>query len=697
MNQFELALDNNNTKLLTDNEVKYKYESNDEMYDRTQRKTVNFFDKNKRKVSNRRIGNSFNFKKKNLSLKSTQGLYIDEYNDLRTEIEYKENTIEKEKEKKSLLSDIESLNQNKRKCAGTFSIFSPFQKENMLKRESKINNKINKNLIAQYRLQNKRMNLDEKLKSKKRMFLLTELQIERNNLKKELPKESNPYVKDQVTKRMFNVNNKILSLVKKKDEQNKILMKQFEENEISNTSLNKIEDSKNSSSTSSTNTINFENKLINKSFEKRFKIGKIIHEIEIQNQNEDLEIINNKKFKKGSIKLKQKENFLFLRDYNKTKTKYFNPSSYLYKSSLFAKCFKPNGFRKNKDNEDIVDKLLKEKEMKKNELNNNINNKRIYNKEKLSKQFSNLSKIDIENERKDFINNLQGSINHLKIQKYDIEDEFYHHKNLKNFSSTSQKNINSTTSLIRLNKEILEKKSSNKLINLNKDNKSKKKINLIKTESNLEFSDDYIKKNKNIIKEDILKEFKLIRKQIAIIINDKNKIEREIKNIKYEKENNQKKINNEKHEKDIKNLAKKLYDNDNTSYKIPTIIDNEQKEILHLKYLDEVSKNLLNKIKVNENYYDRLMNTDSNYYISNYDAKLDTLKFNKDMKSLAFKSLYMIGKRNLLFDRDIINDLKEAEQLNHWTFTEYYLFQIQKIKILEKANFGIKLKGNYKI
>ena len=50
--------------------------------------------------------------------------------------------------------------------------------------------------------------------------------------------------------------------------------------------------------------------------------------------------------------------FKFLRDFDKTVKKHYTPSTYIYQSNLFSKSYKPKGYKRDQNDEILVDKLL---------------------------------------------------------------------------------------------------------------------------------------------------------------------------------------------------------------------------------------------------------------------------------------------------------------------------------------------------
>ena len=607
----------------------------------------------------------------------------------------------------------------------------------------------------------KKLKLIEKLKDKKRNYELMRLQLERDQLKKELPKSSNSKVNDMITKKMFNINKKIIDIVKSNDHNEEVFITKAmrRQSRLSQNSLNKTLLKQYNESIDSEEEDDDRNLTkLNKSFDKKLKIGKIIYEMEILNQREELEKVNNKKFKQAPKELKKIEAFKFLRDFDKTVKKQYTPSSYIYQSNLFCKSYKPKGYKKDNNDEILVDKLLIENVGERIRLRNlknkqkknkrEINNKQSSNSRQSQASSSNDSltknniihnhnaknSIVIENERKDFINNLDGAVTRLTSQKYDITDKYQKPnkkdnnfrpitpnslKNSIKFNTNKQFNYRPTSSTLVTQKYLKTARehetknidSSNNVISskqksskntIKESNLISKKSNFYLTEKNINekentkenTKEDELDKQQNDVWFDIVKGFSKIRNKITVLASDKNKIERQIKTTKFEKERRELKINNEKHENEIKNLATQLY-KDEDSYKIKksSLTNDINKQFMQFYHLlDNQSKDILNKIKRDERYYDRLMNTEINEYISPYDRRLDMLKFNKDIKTLAFKSMNMISQRNILYDKDMIDKLKEAEEKNHWSFTEYFLFQIQKHKKLEKAALGLRKK-----
>ena len=229
---------------------------------------------------------------------------------------------------------------------------------------------------------------------------------------------------------------------------------------------------------------------------------------------------------------------------------------------------------------------------------------------------------------------------------------------------------------------------------------------------------------------EIINGFKKLRKKYFVIQKDKIKIEQKLTSIKYDKEIKQKKRADKKYYKELEKLATQLYKEEKnkgfvSEYYKDNVLKNKnlssaQDEYFNsiftennninnklnqnkykIKYneffefyktLDSNSRKIINNMKSNQRYYDRIMSTDANNYVSNYDKNANLIKFNKEMKLIAFKTMALKSQRNELFDFDLIQDLKEAEKLNHWSFTEFFIWQINRFNILKRVGFDNRLK-----
>jgi hypothetical protein len=185
-----------------------------------------------------------------------------------------------------------------------------------------------------------------------------------------------------------------------------------------------------------------------------------------------------------------------------------------------------------------------------------------------------------------------------------------------------------------------------------------------------------------------------IRNKIMDINTDKEKIDICLNDLKNMKDNKNKVKNNKKREKELTKLAKQMYNEGN--YVIPKFKQNNMKIMFDVMETTNLksSKVLIEKIIKGQEYYDRLMNTDIYHTVSDYELKLDTLKSNKVAKNIGFKAMMMKAEKNLLFDKEILNEIKEAEKLNHWSFTEYFEWLINKQRILHQTGYDKRIKKN---
>lgn len=210
--------------------------------------------------------------------------------------------------------------------------------------------------------------------------------------------------------------------------------------------------------------------------------------------------------------------------------------------------------------------------------------------------------------------------------------------------------------------------------------------------------------NSNIIEESkgkitdwekIMDDLYLFREKYTIIYSDKKKIEKQILKMKYEKEKKLKRAQTDKKDKVIYKMAKKMYKDE--VYIIPKYVDVNNEEITksYLDKIDKKSHGLIESIYKSQRYYDRLMCTDIREAVTDYERKMEMMKLDRDVKSLALKSMMLKSEKNLLFDREVLDEIKEAEKLNHWSFTEFFEWEINKQRIFHQTGYNKRIKKKW--
>lgn len=240
-----------------------------------------------------------------------------------------------------------------------------------------------------------------------------------------------------------------------------------------------------------------------------------------------------------------------------------------------------------------------------------------------------------------------------------------------------------------------QSRSSIKSSHINKLNNKAEQCNTISNfkDNNLLLDKKYerVLTNWEEIRDNLLK----LRENFTVITSDKKKIEKQIKYVKFEKDIRDKKKCSEKEENEIVKMAKKMYKD--IDYKIPLDLDMNNEGIAknYLSLIDKKSQIFIEKIYKKQRYYDRLMCTDLKEEVTDYERKIEMLKFAKEVKGLALQSMQLKLKNNLLFDKEAIDELKEAEKLNNWTFTEFFEWQINKQRIFHQTGYDKRIKKKF--